>query len=161
MTDHKSVPQTHTLPPTFRIPEWVLISRGPATFKISRRHRSLGERKMICSKVEGCCSWGVGSIRSHAHHVAPGCLSKQQAEPEEGFNAVMAAAFTQSSTPRARARWMLDKKHGQASASFEPASRRNQPGERASDNDTDNDNAGWTSGDRCADEPWTMPWRPR
>lgn len=64
MTDQKTAPQTHTLPPTFRIPEWVLISRGPATFKISRRHRfPVRDSKMTCSKVQGCCERGVGRIK--------------------------------------------------------------------------------------------------
>lgn len=69
------------------------------------------------------CKRGVGGQEPFPrYHVMPG-------SPREEFNAVM-AAFAQFAAPRASARWMLDKKHGLASASFESASRRIQPGER-------------------------------
>lgn len=62
---------------------------------------------MTCSKVEGCCERGVGRINVPTRTTLRlDVYLGSRAEPEWGFNAVM-AAFTQSSTPRARARWML------------------------------------------------------
>lgn len=74
MTDHKSVPQTHTLSPTFRIPEWVLISEGRATFR-SRGATASREEEDMTFQIGRLCErgGGDGALRGlPRYHVMPG-----------------------------------------------------------------------------------------